>query len=301
MEFVRTEFLPNPHDPFKDPRWRWRRCGHLLQHSRRPISDLDDDTTRQAWLFRRALEQYCHDETDRQQLAREAPDLVEAYHLYTSDPPMQRWEVEARLLGGGDDDAIAARCGLSAAGVRAFHDLFYEVRPRLQAGMYVINVLIGEKVHYGLKPDDHEQLLKLFGYGGLLNSYLDYYYNPPVLPASLATLDLPALERLRSRLRTHLLVLTLTTPAADAHPTIWLRVSEQFAASRRGSGSGEAAQGPPHPALDVAALLATWAPASGAAAGPDKGDAPGFPDLLPLVPQQVASAVPALAPTALCG
>ena len=252
-------------------------------------------------MFRRALEQYCHDEADRQQLAREAPDLVEAHSVYTSDPPMRRWEVEARLLGGGDDNAIAARCGLSAAGVRAFHDLFYEVRPHLQAGMYVTNVLIGEKVHYGLKPDNHEQLLKLFGYGGLLNSYLDYYYNPPVLPASLATLDLPALERLRSRLRTHLLVLTLITPAADASPATWLRISEQFAASRRGSGGGETVPGPPRPAPDVAAFLATRAPASGAAAGPDEGDAPGFLDLLPLVPQQVAAAVCALAPAALCG
>jgi hypothetical protein len=302
MEFVRTEFLSSPHDPFKDPSWRWRRCGYLLQHSRRPISDLDDDTTRQAWLFRRALEQYCHDETDRQQLAREAPDLVEAHSVYTSDPPMRRWEVEARLLGGGDDDAIAARCGLSAAGVRAFHDLFYEVRPHLQAGMYVTNVLIGEKVHYGLKPDNHEQLLKLFGYGGLLNSYLDYYYNPPVLPASLATLDLPALEKLRSRLRTHLLVLTLTTPARDVSPATWLQISEQFAASRRGSGGdGETVPGPPRPTLDLAALLAAQTPASGTAAGLDETADVALPDLLPLVPQQVASAVRALAPTTLCG
>jgi hypothetical protein len=301
MEFVRTEFLPNPHDPFKDPRWRWRRCGYLLQHGRRPVSDLDDDTTRQAWLFRRALEPHCRDEADRQQLAREVPDLFEAHSVYTSDPPMRRWEVEARLLGGGDDDAIAARCGLSAAGVRAFHDLFYEVRPHLQAGSYVINVLIGEKVHYGLKPDDHEQLLKLFGYGGLVDTYLDYLRDPPVVPASLTALDLPAIENLRSRLRTELLIRVLTTPTPDASPSTWLRVSEQFAAPRCGSGSGETVPGPPRPALDVAALLATWAPASGAAAGPDEGDAPGFPDLLPLVPQQVASAVRALAPTARCG
>jgi hypothetical protein len=302
MEFVRTMFLPSPHDAFKHPGWRWRRCGYLLQHRRPPVSGLDDGSTREGWSFRRALLD-CRDDAERGQLALDFPALAQAHRVFTGGP-LKRVELEARLLADQTDDAIAAKCGIAAAAVGAYHLTFFEIRPHLSAHSYIVNAVIGPKAHFGLMPEDRDVLLKLVGYGmggPGVDALLAYFAEPPVVPARLDRLDLAALEKLRSRLRTHMLVLTLTTPAADASPATWLRISEQFAAPRCGSGSGEAVPGPPRPALDVAALLATWAPASVVAAGPDERDAPGFPDLLPLVPQQVAWAVRALAPTARCG
>src|SRR5262245_40202198 len=52
--FVATTHLPDPHDPFKAPGWRWLRTGYLLDHNHQPLRQ-DDDATRQAWLFRRTL------------------------------------------------------------------------------------------------------------------------------------------------------------------------------------------------------------------------------------------------------
>jgi len=230
--FDATTHSPTSHDLFKEPAWRWLRCGYLLDHGRRPLRQ-DDDLTRQAWLFHSAL-QGCHSDADRDQLARDYPGLAEAHAVYTGEP-LKRWELEARLLGGDASDSIAARCGLSVQGVEAYHDIFYEVRPHLHADTYVNTALIGPKTCYGLTAADHEQLLKLFGYGlgnfGV-DAYLDYLRNPPTVPARLDLLDLAALKSLRDRLRFKVMVLLLTTPAAAARPETWRWLEERFAARR---------------------------------------------------------------------
>jgi hypothetical protein len=93
--------------------------------------------------------------------------------------PLRRAELEVRLLAGQGDATIAARTGLSPAAVAAFHDVFFAVRPRLGAGVYVLSMVLGGgRVFYAPDPDDHGLLLKLFGYhmGGpspLHKRYLD--------------------------------------------------------------------------------------------------------------------------------
>jgi hypothetical protein len=238
-----TTHLPDAHDPFKDPCWRWQRAGYLLDHGRQPLQDLDDAVTGEAWLFRRALT-CCRTDADREQLARDYPGLFEAHAFFSTADPLLRAELEARLLGGDPDVSIAAHCGLSVQGVEVYHSTFYEVRPHLNADSYVVNVLIGPKAHYGLTTNDHEHLLKLFGYGlgGLgVDAYLDYLQNPPTIPARLDDLDLPTLKRLCGRLRTKVMVLLLTAPAKAARPETWKWLGERFAARRELLGDDEEA------------------------------------------------------------
>jgi hypothetical protein len=260
----RTKSLPNPLDPWKDPAWRWHRSGYLLDHGRHPLRQ-DDEATRQAWRFRRALTQ-CRTDADREQLAQDYPGLAEAYGVYTGEPP-KRWELEARLLGGDPDVTVAARCGLSAAAVAAYHATFYEVRPHLHADTYVMTVLIGPKAYCGLTAEDHEVLLKLFGYGlggSGVDAFLDYLHNPPTIPDRLEDADPPALKRLCRQLRVKILVLLRTTPAAAARPETWERLGEQFAAARRASQSSvEGAVASIHGLLDVVAGLSNGVQAKG--------------------------------------
>ena len=118
----------------------------------------------------------------------------------------------------------------------------------------------GGKVHQGLKPSDHVTLLKVFGYGwggNGVDAYLDFLRDP-VLPASLADLDVPALRRLRDRLQVKVAVLALTTSAADLPPATWLRLLQDLATSRhaRTADRGEAALPCTIPAaLDAAGCL----------------------------------------------
>jgi hypothetical protein len=238
--FGATMHLPNSHDLVKEPAWRWLRCGYLLDHGRQPLQDLDDAVTGEAWLFRRAL-QGCHSDADREQLAQDYPGLFEAHAVFTGSQ-LKLWELEARLLGGDPDVAVAACCGISAEAAAAYHDIFYEVRPHLKADSYVVNVLIGPKAHHGLTVKDHEQLLKLFGYGlggHGVDAYLDYLRDPPTVPASLDSLGLPELKQLCRRLRVKVLVLMLTTPAKAARPETWKWIGERFAARRELQGGDE--------------------------------------------------------------
>src|SRR5262249_22919221 len=107
--FISTMYVPNAHDPCKDPAWRWRRRGSLRAHDRHPSGPRDDARTREAWHFRRDLA-HCRTDADRAQLALDHPGLAEAHAVYTGEP-LRRGEVEARILAGGDDNTIAGKMG----------------------------------------------------------------------------------------------------------------------------------------------------------------------------------------------
>jgi hypothetical protein len=242
VTFVPTRFLDDRRDPFQPPDRRLRRCQHLVEHDREP-SAADDDATRAGWGFFCALRR-CRTEEDRERLAHGHPAVAAAHDFAQTAGPLRRAELEARLLADEPDDVIAARMGLTPATVAAFHEVYFCVRPYLQCEAYIVNVALGGcRVHYGLRPDDHGLLLKVFGFamGGLaVDDLLDYFAHPLAVPACLDGLDLDALRRLAGRLRTRLLVLALTTPAAALPAEEWLRLRRQFAWHRQADGGGTA-------------------------------------------------------------
>lgn len=229
-EFVPTAFLPDPYAGInKDPALRWRRVEYLLAHRRWPFYGRDDRVTWLAWRYLR-LWRRCHTDAGREHLAQHFPAIAEAHSVFTSDEPFKRWELEARILGRQTDQEIADRLNLSAAGVAAYAQLFFDVRDCLEADFYIVNTVIGPKVHYGLQADDRDVLLKIYGYfwGGVaVNVLLDYFRRPPVVPASLDGLDLAALKDLRRRLSTHRCILGLTTPLSELPPASRLSLALQ--------------------------------------------------------------------------
>ena len=217
----------DPTDPCPEPARRWLRAGYLLRHRLWPFwGGRDDPATWAAWRFRRGLRR-CHCAAGRRRLARRYPALAEAHCLYRSAEPLRRAELEARLLAGEDDATVAAKVGLSAPGVAMYHDVFFDIRPRLGADFYILDVVLRGQAWYVPDPDDHGLLLKLFAYqlgGPYVDVLLDYFREPPVLPESLDGLDEAALRRLLGKLRTQLLLLATTTPAEALPPEEWLRL-----------------------------------------------------------------------------
>jgi hypothetical protein len=217
----------DPTDPWPAPARRWLRAGYLLRHRLWPFWSRDDPTTWAAWRFRRGLRR-CRGEAALRRLARRYPALAEAHGLYRCAEPLRRAELEARLLAGEDDAAVAARMGLSPAGVATYHNVFFEVRPRLAYPHYVLGVVLGGgRVYYAPDPADHGLLLKLFAYqlgAPFIDKLLDVFNDPPVVPPSLDGLDEAALRRLLGKLRTQLLLLATTTPAEALAPEEWLRL-----------------------------------------------------------------------------
>jgi hypothetical protein len=194
----------NPDNPFKDPARRWHRATYLVEHDRRPSRVHDDVITRQAWRLLRGLARN-PDETARLRLEQRLAAVAEARRFALTAEPLRRDELEARLLAGQGDDVIAAKLGLSPAGVDAYGLLFFEVRPRRHASLYVAMVVLGgHRVLNSLKATDHGLLLKVLGYrlGGLVvDALLDYFRQPPTVPACLEGWELPALKKLQAQLR----------------------------------------------------------------------------------------------------
>jgi hypothetical protein len=152
--------------------------------------------------------------------------VAEAHALYTTEAALwKRWEAEARLLAGQDDEAVAAACGLTAEGVQWYHALYFEVRPRLDARLYIHTVVLGRRVHAGLRADDYEMLLKLFGFelGPLaVDDLLRLFRDPPAAPAQLGGLDDAALCDLAHRLRAQVAVLTVALSGDSGPPSALL-------------------------------------------------------------------------------
>jgi hypothetical protein len=205
-----------PDSPFRPPSWRYHRCALLIEQGRSPKPGFDDEGTRRAWPY--FVGSASDDTASRERLAERYPDIAEAFSFFAGADPQKRAELEARVLADQAGDEIAAKVGLSPAGVAAYEALFYDVRRSLKADTFIVNCVLGPKVHYGLTPDDHELLLKVYGYARgpvFLDVLLDYFRNPPVVPDSLDGLDHAALQKLLPDLRA----------ALDANPHIW----EQYA------------------------------------------------------------------------
>jgi hypothetical protein len=269
-EFDPAVFSADPHDPWPEPARPWLRAEYLLCHGRRPMRGRDDPLTREAWRFRRGLAR-CRGAAGRGRLARRFPALAEAYAAYAAADPLRRAELEARLLAGEDDATIAAKTGLSAPGVATYHDVFFEVRPRLGAHVYVLDVVLGGRACYAPGPADHGLLLKLFGYhmgGPYVDVLLEYFREPPpVVPESLDGLDEASLRRLLGKLRTKLLLLATTTPAEALAPEEWLRLQGAMGAApeppQAGADGGASALAALRAAVEAAATLAEAAARGG--------------------------------------
>jgi hypothetical protein len=272
--FVRTWGLPCTGNPYLSVAWRWRRSGYLLRHGRQPLPQLDDALTEQAWRFR--LERrWCQTEADWRQLAEAFPDHMGALQLRLG-PRQLRWQVEARLLAGQDDAAIAACCAIPASVTKIYHDCFFNVRRLLKAEGYIICQVIRWRFGRPVSPLDQKKLLKLFGYnwgGPGVDAILRLFATPPVIPDNLDFLDLETLTSLREQLGIKLLVQIMATPAEALPALTWLQLSLQWraalAAAKAGGGNRATALDSIQVRADVLALLVKAKACSEAAAPGD--------------------------------
>jgi len=262
-------FLPRTGDCFADPARCWLRCGHLLKNGRLPQVNRDSAFIFEAFSFRQTLER-CQTDSDRDQLAQRFPAMAEAHRFRETATPLRRAELEARLLANEEDCVIGPKVGLPPATVAVYHDLFFTVRPYLKAELYILNVVLGPKVHHGLQPDDHELLVKMLGYAWGshgVDTMLDHIRNLPVVPKCLDGLDLEELKRLRTRMRFKIGILLETTPASAASAVTWLQLKDLYDSTKRMGEDVAGLQGALHISLDLMDVLEkarTWTNARGA-------------------------------------
>ena len=131
MDCSPTDWL---HDNFyRSPFWRVLRASHLLEAGHTADPAIDD-----AWVevAKDLLVSVKGHEFDN------VPHAIRAaYEVWAADQ-MPRWLLEAQLLTPRTFDEVAAGCSLSEPVVRAFHQLFFDVRSRLQARDWVMSLAV---------------------------------------------------------------------------------------------------------------------------------------------------------------
>lgn len=98
--------------------------------------------------------------------AKKCWSAIRAAHALAQEDSPRRWEVEARLLAGQSAAEIRAKCGLPPAVVNWYERLFFNVRPRLGARMWITNIVIGPGIHRGFQDHEVGRLWAAFGYHG---------------------------------------------------------------------------------------------------------------------------------------
>jgi hypothetical protein len=198
--------------------WRWRRAVELVNHHCRLSRRRDDNRIWEAVSFLRKL---CRSgTTTTSKLVRRHPDLAAAHALYAAGESWPRSELEARLLTDEPFGQIGARAGMSEATVAAYHDLFFDVRQRLHASDWVAVHVLGRDGRIGFTDGDAGRLLKTYAYSGgtfVLESLLEYYRDPPVVPDRPETLEPDAFRTLCHKLLITASILGRITSADDPH------------------------------------------------------------------------------------
>ena len=149
-------------NPFRPPSWRGRRAAALYA-GRLRATRFDDDWIRRGRRVLAALGRHGGDLGHPRVVAADPP-VVGAYRLRADDDVQHRLEVEARLLAGQGDAAIADRVGIDAGVVAIYAMLFFDVRSSLEKVDWVASVVFGERLYDGRGAGDADLAAKLIAF-----------------------------------------------------------------------------------------------------------------------------------------
>lgn len=156
-------YVPHPDDPERPPDWRWERARWLNAHRRHVRKQGEDPWILMARKFQ-ADEARCHTPFDREALLRKYPGIYWAHELYRRRDHGSS-AVEGYLLGRAEPETIAGYCHSRDEIITWYEKLFFNVVPLLKHDTYIVNVVMGREVHFGLSDKNYGLFWKMYGYG----------------------------------------------------------------------------------------------------------------------------------------
>lgn len=203
MDSQPSDWLPDSF--YRSPAWRVLRASHLLKTGHPAEETLDDAWVEVAKELLTSVEEH--------HVSRVPAAVRTAYEVWAADQ-MPRWLLEAQLLTPRTFGEIAAECSLSEVAVHAFHELFFDVRSRLQARDWIMSLAVRSHPLNDFAGPQPGGLWKFFGFVGgekVLDVVVAVTLNRPLpdwLRPHLAAN--PDVEEQRLRLKTKLAVALLT-------------------------------------------------------------------------------------------
>ena len=200
--------------PLRPADRRWQLASVLAGHPDAPRRYFRDRHVVAACKFLRSRES-----SPAAPIASKWQPLAAALELYQSNT-MTGDILEARILAGEDTPTIARKCGLYAAVIDTYHDVFFDVRSVLGCTSHINHMVL--RAYELTDPEkDQPRLLKLFAYQGgpyvLDDLLMRYFWKPkPVIPLSFAALSQAEIEKSRLWIQIRVLILLLTfQPRSD--------------------------------------------------------------------------------------
>lgn len=152
-------------DPTRDPAWRWHFANRQSAKSADVVADGGDKWLAAAISLVRGQKHRAG--TER---AKRSRNIAKAHEIYQNNNEIH-WELEARILAGERYAAIAEKLNIRLGVIKAYQNVFFDVKPRLKHGDYIHNVVIG--THRPWEPTRVRDLWCYFAFTGGFN-LLDY-------------------------------------------------------------------------------------------------------------------------------
>jgi hypothetical protein len=159
------------YDTRRAPAWRYERVQRLLASSNPPHPRRDDQLTkelRQYYITKRRYRNVLEDDHELQNVlgAKFGPIWIADRIFFGGRSDRARYGVEAMLLAGESDEAIAEANGATPAAINLYEQLFFNVRDRLSNYNYIASIVLMDAFMSGLGNRTPEMTAKYFGYFG---------------------------------------------------------------------------------------------------------------------------------------
>lgn len=237
------------HSPFRDLDWRWRRAQRLTS---RPTIDPDAMNAEDEWI--RLAASMCHANVnghDSPSSHGVAASVAAAFELHRAGG-LECAVLQARLLAGESDEAIAAKSGIAPETVAAYEALHFNVRDRLAGRDWIVSRVLGLYPRTAEPRAEKTNLIRRYGYFGgplLVDLWTAYFTG-----ASLAEFGPDA----DVRAALDLLVKIWSEPVTDVAATLRGFSEYEKLLKRLRSRTANAAETPNNPLpLDLAAAISS--------------------------------------------
>lgn len=156
--------------PMRSPCWRWLRATQVDAGGSKPSKAIDGEDgykwIRRALRLKRRFDAAGNREQALLGLMYQDSDMLWAHSIWADERQPTRWAIEALILAGETDKAIAEKLGTDEGVIAAYEAVFFNVRAKLAEQLYVVNVIMGDAVSRGVTERQYDLLWKLFAYHG---------------------------------------------------------------------------------------------------------------------------------------
>jgi hypothetical protein len=218
---IYMELQPKNPIPPVDRRWR---IAELVARGFTPwAADREDPWVQRAVTY---LQTASAAGTGTEQPAADLAGVDAALQVHKSNK-LTRGTLEARILARLPVDQVAAACGLTVEAVQAYEALFFDVRGHLAYPDFIVPIVVGPKLYYGITAEDVDVVLRHVGYVGgpiLVDWLVAFYTSGCAVPDSLEAASPEELQALVYALRAKALHLVYVLPFPACYRA--LRVNE---------------------------------------------------------------------------